>query len=273
MLRPWRDQFRIALGPTRVALIHLHKGVRPKAVDKEVIPAHALDNSGDSWEAACHALDEMLAKRRDITADVSIILSNRWVRYLLLPMRSDLNDEGETRAYLRERFLHIYGNRAEHWELRWSIEAPGQPSVACAIEAALLARLDEMVQGSSMAIRSVQPYLMRAYNQWRSRLSTSGWFVLAEPGHVCLSAFHKGRWAHLRSLSTEADALQGLDTLLKREALTNPTIAIPKTGQIYAPDIEDPTMGVRNDWSLEVLRPRFIAGLSPAEDRPLLMAT
>ena len=54
----WRDELGLYVGPQRVVLARMARGVRPKCVADRVLPV-ASENYGD-WLAAMQVLDEEL---------------------------------------------------------------------------------------------------------------------------------------------------------------------------------------------------------------------
>jgi hypothetical protein len=61
---------------------------------------------------------------------------------------------------------------------------------------------------------------MATFNQWRQELpDSSAWFVVAEPGRLCVSQLQKGRWQTLRTVKAGGDWCQALQKLLEREYL------------------------------------------------------
>ena len=158
----------------------------------------------EPWRGALEALKRKVSTLKNRT-DVSVVLSNHFVRYALVPP-SDGATADEELALARFHFARIHGERAKSWEVRLSGE------IACAIDAALLSGLKE-ISSKNARIVSVQPYLMHAYNQWRPRIPREGaWLVLAEPERVCLARLSVHGWASVHN-GRETDWEQ----LLERE--------------------------------------------------------
>ena len=167
----------------------------------------AADAAGDAepWRGALEALRRKVSTIRN-RADVSIVLSNHFVRYALVPPQSGAAGADEELALARFQFAKIHGERARAWEVRISGE------LACAIDTALLSGLKEIFsKHKSARLASVQPYLMAAYHRWRPRIPRDGaWLVLAEPGRVCLARLAARGWASVRN-ARETDWQQALE--------------------------------------------------------------
>ena len=152
------------------------------------------------------------ALRRKVAAaqgrvDVTVVLSNHFVRYAVLPQQHGISPEEEL-ALARFQFAKIHGERAKAWEVRVC------EGLACAIDAALLEGLRSCFPKTGKArLASVQPHLMAAYNRARRRIPREGaWLVLAERGRTCLARLAASGWAWVHN-GREADA----DELIERE--------------------------------------------------------
>jgi len=169
---------------------------------------------------------------------VTLVLSNHFVRYAVLPWSDGLSTPAEEEAYLRHHFAKIHGERAKGWSLR-AAEAPrGALRLASAIDTALVEALKAAFPKNGKAkLVSVQPELMEAANRWRQAIPAAGaWLVLAEPERACI-ALHaaqgwrsvqnaKGDWFTL--LDRERYRLHGADAEVPSLVLLSGTKAPPK---------------------------------------------
>ena len=88
--------------------------------------------------------------------DVTVVLSNHFARYTVVPPQVDATAEEEL-ALARFHFAKIHGERARGWEVRISRAGDG-PRLACAIDASLLERLKACFpKGGKARLASVQP--------------------------------------------------------------------------------------------------------------------
>ncbi|HEV3008679.1 MAG TPA: hypothetical protein VGX52_06565 [Burkholderiales bacterium] len=157
------------------------------------------------WQGALEDLTRKIAALRTRT-DVSVVLSNHFVRYAVL-QEQDATPEEEL-ALARFQFAKIHGDRAKGWDARVSEQ------LACAIDAALLEGLKACFPRTGKArLVSVQPYLMAAFNRSRRRIPREGaWLLLAERGRTCLARVAPKGWASVYN-GRETDA----EELLERE--------------------------------------------------------
>lgn len=159
------------------------------------------------WQGALEDFARRIAALRK-RVDVTVVLSNHFVRYAVLPEHDSATTPEEELALARFHFTKIHGDRVKDWEVRVF------DGLACAIDAALLEGIKNAFPrtGKSKLI-SVQPRLMAAYNAARQRIPREGaWLVLAEPGRTCLARVATRGWASVHN-GRETDT----EELLERE--------------------------------------------------------
>jgi hypothetical protein len=149
---------------------------------------------------------------------VTVVLSNHFVRYAVLPADTGAATPDEELALARFQFAKIHGERAKTWEVRVC------DGLACAIDSALLQDIKRMFKGKARLV-SVQPRLMAAYNGARRRIPREGaWLLLAERGRTCVARLAAHGWASVYN-GRETDA----DELLERERGRASGEALPAT--------------------------------------------
>ena len=163
-----RDRLLIGLEP------HAVHAVRPKTNEKR--------SATGAWP---EALKEVLAGWT--RAEATVVVSNRLVRYVVVPRTAGVSGDAEETALARHHFTRIYGERARDWDVRYSRET----GLASAIDMELI---DELRK--ALKLRSLQPYLMAAFNRLRAKVPAAGaWIVLPEAEATCVALFAKGAWA------------------------------------------------------------------------------
>lgn len=233
----WTESLYVALCPDRVGLVRASRG-RQRMLDGSVTNGMEADPGSPPWAGALAALGAELAASDARDAGVTVVLSNHFVRYLLVPRNDALTDEAEASAHARHSFARVYGPVAESWEVRISA-CNGGPQVASAVDGDLLAGLDQTVAASGRRLVSVQPYLMAAFNRWRQELAGPlAWFVLAERGRLCLAALQRGHWSQLVNLQSDAGLTRKLPALLARQRILSGLDGIPGKVYVNAPDEE-----------------------------------
>jgi hypothetical protein len=192
--RLWPERLSVSLEPHRIVV-----GKRTVDADPEY--------GSEPWHGALEAFKrEALSWRTRV--NVSVVLSNHFVRYTVLPEQDGSATPEEELALARFQFAKIHGDRAKAWEVRVSEQ------LACAIDAALLEGLRACFPKTGKArLASVQPYLMAAFNRSRRRIPREGaWLVLAEAKRTCLARIAPKGWASVHN-ARETD----VDALLERE--------------------------------------------------------
>ena len=176
----------------------------------------------EPWQGAVNALKAQSLR----AADTTVVLSNHFVRYALVPWSDALAGEAEEEAYLRHHFARIHGERAKSWLLRSSEEPAGAPRLCSAIDRQLLEALKACFPRSGKTrLVSVQPRLMAVFNRWRGAIPRSGaWLMLVEADRACAALHAKGRWQSVQNARGEWRAV--LERERHRAAGTVPDLVL-----------------------------------------------
>lgn len=212
MSRLLGDRFTAVVGPDRVVLARRAGWRRPPAVHAEAAC------SAPTAKAALQALSELLARPEIGKGELTIVLSNHFVQYVLLPWREEVSRPSELAAYAGILFDETFGNDAGGREILIGRERAGSPRIAAGLEHTLLHGLRKAVSASRLRLVSVQPYLSAAFDRARRAVGSREFmFVLAEPARSCVLVASGGRWRSLRSTATTARPHE-LAHLIEREA-------------------------------------------------------
>ena len=119
----WRDQTRISLAPHRVALARISGGPRHGIADRKILATDTVAEGGQAkvnWTGAVETLREALTHpnvmgRESARADATVVLSNHFVRYLIIPWSAQLVKPAEELKYAQMRFGEIFGDAANDW--------------------------------------------------------------------------------------------------------------------------------------------------------------
>ena len=145
---------------------------------------------------------------------VTVVLSNHFVRYSLVPWSAALATPAEEAAYLRHHFAKIHGERAKGWVFRASEGPRGEPRLASAVDAELVAAIRALfAKGGPAKLVSVQPALMHVFNGARASVPqpAGAWLVIAEPDRACIALHANGAFRAVQNAKGE------WRTLLERE--------------------------------------------------------
>lgn len=209
----WRDELYIVLSPGRIVLRGLRRGRQPRVQERII----ACDDAGVvSWDSGLTALRSAVAAGDWRGARTTVVLSNHFVRYAIVPACPELN-EAEYSEYARHHFVKTYGPSASDWVLRINPDAAAAPRLASAVGPKLLVALAEALHAGGLRLASIQPCLMKVYNDHCSRLGTGCvWLALAEPGRVALLLRNGERWIGAWAARCGADWKAELLALLDR---------------------------------------------------------
>ena len=164
----------------------------------------------EPWHGALEALKSIKFPRSRVT----LVLSNHFVRYALVPWSGALATPAEEEAYLRHHFGKIHGERAKAWLFRASEGRRGEPRLASAVDAELVAAIRSLFPKDGAAkLVSVQPALMHVFNGARAALPHPGgaWLVIAEADRACVALHADGAFRAVQNAKGE------WRTLLERE--------------------------------------------------------
>ncbi|MDD4880628.1 MAG: PilN domain-containing protein [Gallionellaceae bacterium] len=266
----WREQIAVAICPDRIELLHMRRGGR-RARLGQVVPCPAATADEANWAPALRTLQAALPACARSGAEVTLVLSNHFVRYQLLPWSDKLGSEAEELAYGRFGFSQVYGAAAGGWTIRLSGQGGDEPWLASAVDSELVAGLERAVAAAGLRLRSIQPWLMAACNGRRGQLAGKpAWFALAEPGRVCLALLRKGRWRELACFALAADGLAELPGLLERQQLLADVADAP--GRVDVLATVDAAEARPDAPALHWLSPASIRGLAADQARHFQMA-
>lgn len=272
------EELRVVLYPQQVLLLRVAREVTPRGLAHRVLEKRAVSCAADAgdveaWSGAVRTLDAELSRLADCTAFATVILSNHFMHYALVPWSAALRDEEEEIAFARHFFRQSYGAVAESWALRLSPERPGSAQLASAVDGRLPDAVRASFARAEIELRSIQPSLMAAYNSCRARLQRrSAWFVLFETGSLCLASLQKGRWGSVRKLRAGDDWRDALPLLLERESYLTDKDATANDIFLWAPELETADLPKSTRWKIHALRPVLRAGFMPAYDARFAVA-
>ena len=213
----WSERLCLALLPDRMAWVIVARGFGTRIRAQGSVPVHAAE--GTLWQKAVEALQHELPNIPITRGEVSVVVSNAFVRYLVINSSGVLPNAEERLALARHDFQKIHGTLAATWEI--SIGAGEQNYLAAALDAELLEQLRNCFAAGKLKLNSVQPYMVAAFNHCAKHFdgkAAEGIF-LSEPHGYCYAGMNEGRWEFLRSGRWEDDPLETYRRVVQREAL------------------------------------------------------
>lgn len=211
MSRLWADRLLVSFAPDAVALARVRGRWRPKLVSKNAVQS---DHPIEALRGAIAAL----GKER---LHATVVISNRYVRYAVVPFDAAVSGPEEELALARFHFSRLHGDRVNSWDLRLSEGPAGAARLASAIDSSLMASIRGCFpSGAGAKLVSVQPYLMSAFNRWRDAIvREDAWLVLPESHGACVAYATRAGWLAARLLRYAGSDSATLADGVEREQL------------------------------------------------------
>jgi hypothetical protein len=217
----WRDEIAIFLAPRKLALVRRSRGPgrRVVAAAELEVPTSTFGDVG----AVRARLAEALADPAWRGAVARAVVADAWVRYAVVPWPAARLDAAGRLAQARYVLADAYGEEAAGLAVTVADAPPGRPSVACALPPTLRSALEDALAPARLALVSLQPQLVVAFNAWRHRVpADDAWFVRVD--RASLSAVHLsgGAWDRVHVARPSSDWGVELERLLAVARLTRP---------------------------------------------------
>jgi hypothetical protein len=162
--------------------------------------AAGATGSAEPWRAALDALRDWLGQQADKRLQLRVVLSGRFVRWQLLPWRSELSGRSETQAYAGVRFRETFGKLADAWNILPVAMPPGKTAPACAVDQALITALQAVCEAHGARLQLLTPYFSSAFDNWRGQLpGNAAWFGTVEADSCTLGLLQGGNWTALQT--------------------------------------------------------------------------
>lgn len=196
-----REQVTIGFSPAQLSAL-CRRG-RRQPPEERLVP---LAGNGEAlWENALEALEILLDDKAWGGREVTLILSNHYVRYAVIP-KSRILAPARLNDLARIVFREIFGDLARDWALRVS-PARQTRTLASGVPQTLLTAISAICE-ERCTLRSIQPGLMPVFNRVRANLDRhSGTLALLEPGRITLAAIEQGQWLSIDSRAGDGDHL------------------------------------------------------------------
>lgn len=244
MSLPWRDEVGVCLSPSRLVLVRLRRGLRPRVVEEA---SHSFAEAPlADWRPAVAALVERLGQPEWSGAGLRIAVADQWVRQSVVPAAPGLDRESEKLVYARHWLGQTYGDLGEDWQVTVGEGLPGRPFVAAALPVALFNALREAAAGAGVALLSVTPQLLATYDRWRHRLPASGWLVSLHDDYLAAARLAPHGWDRIHAVRCGADVPAELRRLAVLDRLATGNEEVPSL-------LVDAAPTVRTAWAASAI--------------------
>jgi hypothetical protein len=249
----WRDRMQVFLAPERVNTARLRKGIKPKQAAR--VAATCEQKPGlPAWEAPLEQFERITEQARGV--DISITISNAFVRYVVLPAQPSIATPAELHAYAAFQMREVYGDRAATWVISVSAWDPCSGGVCAAIERSFLERMTEICSRRKARLKYVEPYFTGAFDHWYKRFNSNrAWFALLETGRVCIALLENGAWQRISNQRILHDVEDELISVLHQEAiLFSGSKEADETVYLFAPEHQEFVLPEDCGWRIAPLQ-------------------
>ena len=233
MLPSWRERLIIDVSPHRVAVTRYARGWRKRQLEHRQFSCEPAAAPADR-EPIVSALRAFLSAPALAPANAVLVLSNHFVRYLLMPWNAQIAKRSEELTVAQALFSRQYGDVMLDWEVELSGTRVGSNRVAAAIDRRLLETLSSLFSGSAIRLRAVRPHFMHLVNEHRRTLSGDAWIVITDSDRMLVSFLRDGDWLSLRSRPMAHGV--AIETVLEQEALLHGISPVNENIYIYDTD-------------------------------------
>ncbi|OGT21169.1 MAG: hypothetical protein A2342_00960 [Gallionellales bacterium RIFOXYB12_FULL_54_9] len=221
MLPLFRKQLCMVLCPDRVILFGLGEGPKRKVILQTILPCQAVEGTS-SWEPALAVFEQWLASHEMGRAEVTVMLSNQFVRFTVMPDSSKINGQAEAQTLAHILFEGIYGSLASQWHFQVEAGKYGESRLVAAMDTKLLTRLTDMLGATTLRLWRITPYLVAAFNRFYKQLPYTGsLFVVIESGVMVIAGLQDSQLMMVNRVPFDEETAEPLTQILQREALTS----------------------------------------------------
>jgi hypothetical protein len=233
------NQLLVTISEDSFAMIHRARGFTGRILDQKH-EDFSQENGGTLnqsflWQKTLSHLDTLFASMKiSPKTQLKVILASDFVRYLSLPAQQVQMSQEEKLAYAVAAYQDVYGSCVDTWDIKLNDSAPRQPTIAVAVDKALLEALNQLAIKYQLKLVSTQPYLMCAFNALTGQVNhVSGYLAIVELKRLLLVSLQTGKFISMRTFLLGAQWQGELKSLLERELVmagnSNPAL------YIYAP--------------------------------------
>lgn len=211
-----------------------------------------------------HGLDAQPLRRG---TRLRCMLAGEAVRFAIVPWIEAMTSPDLRQRLAEQCFREIYGDAAADWRLSWHAGPYGSATLACAIDASLLDKLEAAAQARGLSVFSVQPSLMHAFNQSRRAIEPGAfWFVSFERHWTTMLLMSDREPLLVKRVPSASVALSGL---LDREwfalGMEAPPCLVYIVRSAQVPATPTPWRGVASArWRFIDLSPATEAAVQPS---------
>jgi hypothetical protein len=225
----WRDEVAIYLAPRRLALVRRARGVAPRIVAATELAVP--DGTFGDVRPALARLADVLTETTWHGGAALVVVADPWTRYGIVPWPATRLDAAGRLTHARYVLGDTYGEAVADWAVTLADTPPGRSCLACAMPATLRCALEETLAPARLALVSLRPQLIVAFNAWRGRLPVDDtWFVSVDDGSLSAIHLSQGAWDRVHQARLSLDWRVELERL---QAFARVTRAAGALGRMF----------------------------------------
>lgn len=258
MSQLWRDHIQVFIAPERVDLVRVSRSIkglgRSEQSEKITLPCER-DPGRAAWESPIKKFESLIKETTD--ADVTVTLSNHFIRYVTLLPQTEITKPLEVDAYASFRLREVYGERADSWKRSVSAWDPLEGAICAAIDTNLIDHLEEITKKHRIRIKSIEPYLASVFDSCKQQFHGSRiYFALVEAGRICIALVENGIWQNIRNQRILNSVEKELLAALEQEAILYGQREIIEQVHLFAPENPGLKLPVGCSWRITLLQPK-----------------
>lgn len=244
----WRDQIQVFLAPGRIDLVRSTRGFKPVQAAKATVWCEPAQDA-PVWQTALQQLEKHLMDAAG--AQLSVTLSNHFVRYVALLPQAEIATPEEVSSYAAFRMREVYAERVNSWALSVSEWTPLSGAVCAAIPRDLMVQLEEMAARCRCTLKEIEPYFASVYDRWQKLLDgNKTYFAVIEAGRICLAVLINGSWHSIRNQRILHNVAAELLAALDQEAILTGSKEAVERVHVFAPEHADLTLPEQCGWCI-----------------------
>ena len=180
-------------------------------------PLNELDRE-PQWAAGLDAMRRWVADIAPKGSRIETVISDKFVRYLVLPWSNDLTRESEWQALARARISLIWSDGIDS-EIQLDQLQFKKNRLVCAIDRSLTQALLALRISRTPVVASILPHFTARFNTIAADIRPGTTLLVAyEHERITVGAVDDGEWKHVRTLHGPTDATS-VETMINRERL------------------------------------------------------
>jgi hypothetical protein len=257
----WRDQIQVYFAPERIDVVRTSRGFKPVQAPKITKSCQKQDADQPLWAPPMQQLAQMLQDTAGV--EMTITISNHFVRYVTLPPLAEITTPDEVSAYAAFRMREVYAGRVDDWALSISAWDPIDGAICAAIPRDLLAKFEALAAQHKIKLKDVEPYFASVYDRWHKTLvNTKICFAVIESGRICIALLNNGVWQSIRNQRVSHDIKDELRIALDQEAILSGNKQAFEQVYLFAPEHPDLSLPEDCGWQITLLQTEQIPVLA-----------